>query len=318
MSEPVQVGIIGLGPRYAKHYKPGLLRRGDRFVVRAVCDQVHQRALAEAKLLGCVAARPCELVQRADVEALLLCDPQWYLLWPLELACKYTKPVFCADAFERDDAHAGPLVERIEESRLPVVLAMAPRLAPAAAQLRELCAAQLGEPRLVLCDRTRPLRRAGEAGRRAEGDLLEGIGTSLLDCCAGLLPGEPESVLAMELGGGEFCWLFLKFPGGRGIQVAARRGLGLRPSVRLHVVTAKGSATLELPNRVSWSDGKGEHTLLLPRRLPAVDQLLESFWETVRTGVAPESGAAEAYRILRWLRAARQSATEGRQVMLRP
>ena len=64
------VGIIGLGSRWAKHYKPALLNLSERFQIRVVCDHVQERALSEARLLGCAsAAGPTELLTRDDVDA---------------------------------------------------------------------------------------------------------------------------------------------------------------------------------------------------------------------------------------------------------
>ena len=256
MINAVQVGIIGLGPRYAKRYKPALLRRRDRFTIRAVCDQVHERAFAEAKQLGCAAAAgAAELLERADVDALMLVDRQWHRLWPLELACRYSKPVFCCDTLECDDAHADAIHQRIQESKLPVMLAMTPRLAPATIQLRELLAVQLGPPRILLCDCTRPLHGAQPPGQNLACSLLGNPGSAVLDWCAWFLTGEPRSVRAAILGQGHLHSLLLEFSEDRGLQITCRRGPGLRAGMRLHVVAAKGSASGELPGRVSWSDG---------------------------------------------------------------
>src|SRR5262249_43309385 len=49
----LRVGIIGLGVRWRKRYRPALTALRDRFTVTVVCDQVHQRTAAEAKRLGC-------------------------------------------------------------------------------------------------------------------------------------------------------------------------------------------------------------------------------------------------------------------------
>src|SRR3989442_4063408 len=204
--------MIGVGPRYLKRYKPALLRRPERFGIRAVCDQVQQRAAGEAKQLGCAAAAgPAEMLERADVEALLLLDPQWYRLWPLELACQYKKAVFCCDMLERDDAHADVIYQRVEESKLPVLLALTPRFMPASSFLRELIAGQFGPPRLLHCDLVEPWRRTRPPGQGVQPGGPGTPASALLDWCSSLMEGQPESVLAARLGQGEMQSLFLRF-----------------------------------------------------------------------------------------------------------
>src|SRR5262249_51018186 len=98
----LRVGGIGLGRRW-RRYRPILERLRDHIEVRTVCDQVARRAEAEARRLRCIAsAGPVELLERGDVEAVLLLDAQWFGLWSLERACMTKKPVFCALTPEND------------------------------------------------------------------------------------------------------------------------------------------------------------------------------------------------------------------------
>jgi predicted dehydrogenase len=317
MSNAVQIGIVGLGARYTRRYRPALLRCHERFVVRAVHDQVQQRAQAEAKHWNCAAsAGVMDVLEQADVEAILLLDRQWHRLWPLQMACNFGKAVFCCDALACDDAHADEIVQGIEQSKLPVMLAMTPRLAPATGQLRALFRTQLGSPRLLVCEHARPGQLRQSPGPAAELNLLGPPATALLDWCAWLLDGEPESVLAGTLAADWLHFLTLTCRDQRGIHITHRRGPGLRAGVRLHAVADHGSAVVDLPQRVSWTDGKGEHTLCLRSRLSMTDQLLENFWRMVRTGVTPEPGVREAYRVLRWLRAGKRSLREQTQIAL--
>src|SRR5713101_7354841 len=107
MMPRLRVGVIGLGRRWRRRYRPALDPLRELFEVRALCDQIHHKAICEAKRAGCDAAQgPTDLLERSDVEACLLLDPQWYGLWPLELACRLGKPVFCATPLEYDNDHA--------------------------------------------------------------------------------------------------------------------------------------------------------------------------------------------------------------------
>src|SRR5207302_1110701 len=152
-------------------YKPALRLLRRRFSVRVLCDQLQERATREAKRMGCAAAAgPTQLLEREDVDAVLLLDAQWFRLWPLERACQTGKPVFCCCSLATDDAHADVLDRQIKESRLPVVMEMAPRFMPVTARLRDLFEADLGTPRLLLCEvfHTRKLPARFQLGRSRE------------------------------------------------------------------------------------------------------------------------------------------------------
>ncbi len=131
----LRVGVIGLGRRW-RRYRALLARLRDHVEVRAVCDHIARRADSEAQQFDCAAAvGPVELLERPDVEAVLLLDPQWYGLWSLEYACRVNKPVLCALSPTSDDTYADTLRQRIDKSGLPVLMALPPLLAPATRRL---------------------------------------------------------------------------------------------------------------------------------------------------------------------------------------
>ncbi len=171
----LRVGVIGLGRRW-RRYRPILARLRDHIEVRTVCDQVARRAEIEARRLRCTAsAGPVELLERGDVEAALLLDPQWFGLWPLEHACRAKKPVFCALSPDSDDAHADALHQQIQESGLPVFLALGPVLAPATMHLRELLTHRLGRAQPGACR----LGRDAGAHRTSARSLTQSCRTAL-------------------------------------------------------------------------------------------------------------------------------------------
>jgi predicted dehydrogenase len=188
----LRVGVLGLGRRWRRHYRPALRALRGCFEVVAVCDQVAARAGLTARRLHCAAAvGPTELLERPDVDALLLPDPQWYGLWPLEPACRLNKPVYCGFPPAHDEAHADRLRQAVEDCGLPVMVALAAPFSPALTRLRELLAAQLGAPRLLLGTLT-----ARGASRPAEESALPPGLIPMLGWCALLLDGEPRRVLA--------------------------------------------------------------------------------------------------------------------------
>jgi len=307
---PVNVAVLGLGARWRKLYGPALHSLHDRFRVRAVCDPVQEWADQEARRLGCVAAAgPTELLQTEDVDALLLLDAPWYRLWPLELACRLGKPVFCALPLELDEAHADALRAQVREDGLVVMMALTPALAPAAGRLRRLLDEQLGPPRSLLCDWAQP----GPVQRPAA-PLLGTAGGAVLDCCLSVFGTAPSGVLATEAPAAGLASVLLEFPDGRAAQIVRRRVPGRRGSLRLQVVAEKGQGTAALPARVSWTDDTGRHRHVLPPPGPAGRLLLERFYRAVAAGGPAEPGLEQAFRTLACLRAIARSRAEGRRV----
>jgi hypothetical protein len=300
----LRVGVIGLGRRWRQHYQPALAALRGSFRLTAVCDHVAERARLEAQRLGCdAAAGPTELIERADVDALLLLDRQWYGLWPLEAACRLSKPAFCGNALARDNPHADRLRQRIEASALPVMVAL-PAPPPAAlALVREVLAVQLGTPQQLVGYAIRP--KAAEAA-----DLFP-CPAALLGWCAALLDGEPRRLLATRSEGGALAALLLDYGDGRVAHLCRARS-GHR-SWHLRVVAERGSAVVA-PGVVCWSGPGGHVTHRLARGRPAGQVGLDAFYQAVTTGTAPRPGLAEAYRLLCWRRLAGRSSAEGRWV----
>src|SRR5262249_33120730 len=107
MQARIRLGVIGLGRRWQR-YREALARLSDQVQIHAVCDPIGQRTEAVARQLHCTAAGgPIDLLDRNDVEAVLLLDRPWYGLWPLERACRRGKPVFCAISLTSE----GPFAE---------------------------------------------------------------------------------------------------------------------------------------------------------------------------------------------------------------
>ena len=98
MASRLRMGVIGLGRRWPR-YRQAVQTLRSQVRVRAVHDPAPARAEAEARALGCAAAGGVvELLERDDVDAVLLLGGPWFGLWPLGQACRVNKPVLCAAA----------------------------------------------------------------------------------------------------------------------------------------------------------------------------------------------------------------------------
>jgi predicted dehydrogenase len=319
MEKILRLGIIGLGRRWHRRYKPALRVLRSRFTIRVVCDQVQERAAREARQMACAhASGPTQLLEREDVDAVLLLDRQWFRLWPLEQACQAGKPVFCSCSLEEDDAHADVLHRNVLESRLPVMMEMLPGIAPVTMRLRELFETELGAPRLLVCDVRRSVSKSSRpktapaSGSTFVADLFGGEGIPLLDWCAGLLGAEPVRVTAHALPSSGFSSVFLEFPGARGVQLIRRSGITEKRTVRLEALGERGLALVEWPHHVSWSTPQGSYSHVLRGQRPLTQLLLEHFRDAAQGGRPLEPSLRSAYRVLRWLRLAARSHEEGR------
>jgi predicted dehydrogenase len=307
----LRVGVIGLGRRW-RRYRPILARLRDHVEVRAVCDHIARRAESEARQLRCSAAGgPVELLERADVEAVLLFDSQWFGLWPLEHLCRTNKPVFCTLPLESDAARVDALRQQIQNSGLPVLMVLSPLLAPATLLLRELLIHRLGQARLVRADWSVMPPRDGTAR-----DLLSSPAVlPLLAGCAWLLDDRPRSVWTIDGQGTSLVTLVLRFGSERLAQVTLWTAAEGRGPGRFEVAAEAGTVVAELPRQLRWRDSDGQHGQRLPRR--SIEQSgLERFILTLRAGQPVRPSFEDAYRAWTWLRAAVRSRAEGRRIEL--
>ncbi len=305
----LRVGVIGLGRRW-RRYRPLLARLREHVEVRAVCDQIALRAETEAQQFECAAAAgPVELLERPDVEAVLLLDPQWYGLWPLEHACRVKKPVLCVSSPASDADHADALNKQIQSSGLPVLMALPPLLAPATRQLRELLTHRLGQARLVRAD--------WSAAPRPNGDLLGAAAVlPLLAACAWLLDDVPRSVWTLDGESAAFVTVMLRFGCDRLAQVNLWTATVGRTPPRFEVVAEAGTARAELPRQLRWRDEDGQHAQRFPPR-SAEQSSLERFILALRAGQPLRPNFEDGHQALTWLRAAVQSRREGKCISLR-
>lgn len=322
MTQPLRVGVIGLGGRWRSRYRPALRALTSRLQVRALCDQVQQRAELEAAQFGGDAVLSVSaLLDSDDVEAVLLLDPQWYGLWPVEQLCRRGKPVYCGYSLEFDDAHADELVQKAAASRLPVMMEMLPRAAPVAGRLRELLADPFGPVRLLLCNYVhadQPVETAVQASSPVVPAFLGGMGVALIDWCMALMRGAPARVLGVGSSAADFGTVFLEYPDGRTVRVARHRAGGIRLSIQIQAAGAHGTAWARLPGRLRWTGADGEHLLRLAAPSSLERTCLELFADAVQQGQPFSPGLDDAYRALRILRAAVRSLAEEAWVELTP
>jgi predicted dehydrogenase len=333
----LRVGVIGLGRLWETRHKPALMKLRDRFVVTAVYDQVMRRAEIEAAQLGCLAAEGlAALVERPDVDVVYVLTPQWFGLYPIELACAARKPIYCALPLSSAPQELETLSELVSSTGVPFMPEFARRFYPATLRLRELLATTLGPARLILGqNRLFGFDRYAQPGpttQIAPAPLLIDPGSYLLDWCCFLFQAQPFSVqghAGVVLPSAsdaetlpDFESFVVEYEGGGMAQIAFGRyhrdpwGEASRflPQTGFQVYAERGAAWLELPDRVQWADAEGIHDERLPLEPTVGEVLSEQFHRLVRGDQSLAPTIQEAQANARCVEDLSRSRREGRKI----
>jgi predicted dehydrogenase len=317
------------------------MRLRDRFQVTAVYDQVMRRAELEAASLGCAVAEGLiALIERPDVDVVYLLTPQWFGLYPIQLACAHGKPVYCALPLAGARRELEALSTLVESSGVPFMPEFARRFYPATLRLRELLATVLGPPRLILGqNRLFGYDRYGQPGpttQMAPAPLMIDPGSYLLDWCSFLFQAQPTAVLgnagvvlpaACEPGTvSDFESFVIDYPSGAMAQIAFGRyhrgawGDASRflPQTGFQVYAERGAAWLELPDRIQWSDAAGTHDERLPLEPTVGDVLNDQFHRLVRGDQSLAPTIRDALAVAHCVDDLCRSQQEGRKIVRTP
>ncbi|MCH7988646.1 MAG: Gfo/Idh/MocA family oxidoreductase, partial [Planctomycetes bacterium] len=196
----LRVGLIGLGDGWNARHRPALRSLSDRFEVRAVCSEVAAKAEQvarefEAEVVDGFRA----LVEREDVDVVLMLSSGWYGSLPILAACDAGKAIFCSAALDIEPHRALELKERVEKSGVAFMAEFPRRHAPATLRLKELIATRLGRPRLLFChqrllvEKKNDLPKNGDSRPLAIREMME-----LVDWCRYVVGLSPTSVVGIR------------------------------------------------------------------------------------------------------------------------
>lgn len=271
--------------------------------VTAIFDPTSVRCEEEARLFQAEpASGVIDLVERPDVDAVLVPGGTWQGLWPVEQAARTGKPVLCAVSPTEDEAHLDALRHA---ANVHVALWPAPFVAFEA--LSEQAHDSIGPPLLLQSTWV----------RHGDGDLLTSpAALAIVRACADLFAVPPQRVMAQTGPSAvDFVSLTFTFASDRVAQLTFWGNPAARPTCRFQIEAEAGSAFIDLPRRIEWRDLAGRHSLELPAGL-AEGLLLDRFVQAVRLNEPPVASLAWACEAVAWLRAARQSRESGQPVEL--
>ncbi len=300
-----KIGVIGPGAEWETRYRPALERLSGRLQVTAVYDAVANRGeqlAAEMRAAPVTGMRA--LLERPDVEAVLILDRAWHGLWPVRFAVEAGKPVYIAGSFDEDLAALQDLQRDAATRGLVVMPELRLRATPAGMRLRELTAARVGpiERLDVLAD------AAPEGGER-------GWHVHLFDWCCYVLQSAPvrtEWVSGREGAGGSFARIHFRRATAMGQPVTAdvacvseprahelAREAATLPLVRATAVCVRGSVRLVDRRNVIWSAGGAETEETLNEDRSSVDALLDLFARRVVGGLVPVADVGDLCRAVK-------------------
>ncbi len=330
----LRVGLVGLGSVWESRHRPALRALGDRFEVRAICDQIALKAEQAAKEWNAQAVDGYRaLVSRPDIDAVMMLAPQWYGDLPLLAAAEAGKAIYCANTLELELPRAQQLRQRIAQTGVVFMAEFLRRHSPGTIRLKELIATRLGKPRLLFGHLRVPAESAPGASRTANtispmNDMVE-----LVDWCRYVVGSEPTSVMGLrhrarpDAVEDDYQMMNLDFstasPGdgptaqiscGRYMPNAWQEAMAYRPPAALQVACENGIAFVDLPSTLVWFDNAGRHQETLDNERPMGEQLLSQFYRAVTSLVHSSSGLEDAYRALVTVLHARESHAENRRI----
>ncbi len=295
---PVNLGLIGLGPFWESRFRPALTKLAAKLQVVAVYDNVISRAEQAARETNArVAGGVSSLVDRADVQALLLLDAGWQDAAILRLLSDRRKPILLAARVDASPSELQQWHHQAVSHGVTIMPAFPRRCTPASNRLQELMATQLGRPlRIEIAISPASLQAVPFATESDFGGQAPPSQDPLLewtDWCHYLFRAVPHQITRRSDGQG---WRFDFPPSSSSPQDDRVAELSLSPSppvadrptldeVRLHC--ERGEARLLGSTIIEWSvDGNPQSEELTTERTET-EALLDHFCRRAVGGLIP-------------------------------
>ena len=334
----LRLGLIGLGKDWQTRHLPALRLLQDRFEVRAIYGSVAHLADQVARELRADRVDGYRaLIEREDVDAVMMLESDWYGMLPLLAACDAGKAVYCSSEIDFEPNAAAEVKRRVEGAGIAFMSEFPRRFAPATLRLKELIATRLGHPRLLFCHRRLACesgdysRSARSLNARSSRELIE-----LIDWCRYIVGHDPNWVQAVwhpsihDSITADYQIISIDFSSGEdyrkkslaqiscGAYIPAywHEAIAFRPPAAVQVCCEKGLAFVDLPSGLVWFDEAGRHQESLDSELPVGQQLLAQFHRAVTSLVRKVGDLEDTYRALQTLETAQQSMREGIRIPL--
>ncbi len=341
----LRVGLIGLGDQWETRHRPSLRALSDKFDVRAICCEIAAKSASVAAEFNAVPMDGFRaMFERDDIDAILALAPDWVGPLPIIAACEAGKAVYASAALDISPDQAKEIRRRVDQSGVAFMAEFPRRYAPATIRLKELMATRLGQPQLLFCHRRHAVESQFKKRRRGEHcplvwrNMMEQV-----DWCRYLINRDPVSVVSAahqtgESGANSFYQMVsLEFPGenepedgqpsslrplaqlsvGHYIPSRWKEAVTYRKPSSIQVSCENGIAFIDLPSTLIWFDDAGQHVETLESERPIGERMLDHFHRSVTSFIRQTAGLEDAYRALRTVQAAHESAQSGQRVLLK-
>lgn len=334
----LNVGLIGLGDQWDSRHRPALLALSDRFDVRAICCEVAEKGERVAREFGAVAIDGFRaMIGRDDVEAVLTLAPDWVGPLPILAACEAGKAIYSSAALDIAPEQVSEIRRRVEEAGVAFMAELPRRFSPATIRLKELMATKLGRATQMFCHER--MTTESQISHLRRGKFCPLTWRSLMeqvDWCCYLVDRDPTTVTSsvhrpvVQNHGTFYQAVTLNFDPQEAGDVTAssqvsvgyympaswNEALSFRRPSSIQVLCEHGVAFIDLPSSLVWFDDAGQHTESLDSDRPVGEQMLMHFHRAVTSLVRNTSDLADAYRAMKIVISANDSAHSGRRVSL--
>jgi predicted dehydrogenase len=333
----LRVGILGCGRMLDRRYRPALRALTDRFEVRAVCDQVHHLAQDAAKSFSAIVIDGYQsMIQRTDIDAVLILSKQWFGNLPMLAACAKGKSVYCATGLGEDLEDVQRLRTSVEEAGITFMAELPRRHAPATIRLKELIATKLGSPKMMFCHVRRTVDEQNHGRDPLSFDSNNNELVEQIDWCSYIVGRPANSVTAIfhsdksegakshdyQMASLRFdpqteqeSTVLAQISDGCYVPSSWSEAVSFRTPAALQITCEKGIAFIDLPSQLVWFDEAGRHQESLESERPISETMLYRFYRDA-TSLVRQSSIDDAYRALDVMVKAKESAQTGQQISI--
>ncbi len=305
---PVNLGLIGLGNWWESRFRPALAKLESRLKVVAIYDNVLVRADQTSREIGAKSmAGATDLIDRSDIQAIMILDAGWPGANLLRLVCERRKPVLWATRCDLPISELQSLYRCVVSHGHTVMPAFPKRCSPASNRLQELMATQLGRPLRVDVSiapaslQAIPFATNADVGGHNHPPLDPMM--EWADWCCYLFRGSPDQTFQATKGQG----VRLEFrptatESNSELRIAE---LVLSPTAPLldqptfdevYVICERGEARLRGPSEVDWTTNGITTAESLESERSDIEVLLDQFCRRVVGGLIPVPDLSDLYR----------------------